>query len=57
MMQNLLGRLFLSLQLFQSEMLARETTVAIVTILGLVLAAGALGFDSVLAMIFHCCNI
>ena len=39
-------------------MLARKASIAVVPVLGLVFAAGALGLDSFLAMILHgCCAI
>mgnify|MGYP003673468596 CR=1 FL=1 len=38
-------------------MLAREATIAVVAVFDLVFASGALGLDSVLAMIFHCDTI
>jgi len=38
-------------------MLAREATIAFVALFDLVFASGALGLDSVLAMIFHCGTI
>jgi hypothetical protein len=41
--------------LLEPEMLARKATIAVVPVLGLVFATGALDLDSFLAMILHCC--
>jgi len=47
--------LFFSLYLLEPEMFARKASIAVVPVLGLVFATGALGLDSFLAMILHCC--